>query len=507
MRSRNILPLLLAALIAPAGSHAQIITPKGDLPIIQKVQLLFSMVSHHCHIAQRINFYDAYGIPRGNTNYAVPHLVCDPLITLYNPHPTPLLLKSARVRIWDPPVGFRFKKIDNQTGTSTSFRTPEDSFFGLARFQVENEANPSARKSFTLYLTEPGASGAPGGTITLQPGETRTFSTWVESNWTWGLETGTGYTPRSFFDFRLSMDFTNVDGRNHNPLGVQAVAGQDLGGGIQSWDTRAGFQWDNLSTTVRPAGNRYNFEQTQSSTGGWVAIRLTDTVTVEARSLRAFSSSSEPDFRISLLAGLISDPSRDIYQDFSFSADSIIQNTTASSSDPVVSRIYSVGNILQRPNDTTPGGKRPFAVLTAIAKRDSLLSGALEKVGLMNGDQHYQTSFDEIVSSYDLDLPGLEQVYVPPVTAPKPIQTLRTAAGRFSIAVASPSGVGGWTVRGGATPDSLTDDLTGEASIIPLPSSMFGARLDMISIDSSARGPHYFLRLEEPAGTTPGAGE
>lgn len=54
-------------------------------PVISKVELLFSMVSHYNHLADRVAFYNDKGIPKGNTNYAVPHLVYEPSVTLYNP--------------------------------------------------------------------------------------------------------------------------------------------------------------------------------------------------------------------------------------------------------------------------------------------------------------------------------------------------------------------------------------------------------------------------------------
>lgn len=481
--------LLLAATLGLPSATAEVQAPSGALPVIQKLQLVFSMVSHHCHIPERVSFYNTYGTPAGNQNYASPHLVCDPLVTLYNPHPDPITLYGVRVRIWDPPVGFRFKK--NGVYLRTDYQAGQ--FLGLARFLYANQSNSSARKSITLYLSEPNTSGAPGLPITLQPGETRTYSPWVESYWTWSLEVAGGYSMRSFFDVIPSVDLTNIDGRTSNVFGAEAVPGPNY---------RAGFQWDHLATVPRPPGTRYDFEVARNWDPGWVAIKLEDTVTVESRALRTLSLGGalavEPDFRVSLLAARYFDPSNDIYQDFSFSADSIVQPQTGTSTQPSLSRTLSAGAILQSPTDVTLGGKTPFAALTVMAKRESLTSGALEEVGYMDGESHYDVQFDALDDFEAVQDLGDEHLHVPPVATPRYLGTHLTDSGVFRLAVASNSGVSGWNMVGGTSPGSLSDDLQGQFTVVPLPSSPTGAQCELISLDTSLLGPRYFMRLEEP---------
>src|SRR5690348_14359881 len=65
--------------------------------VVAKVQLVYSVVSHYSHIGDRVAFYNDHGNPAGNQNYAVPMLVCDPLVTLYNP--TNATVSVPRVRI------------------------------------------------------------------------------------------------------------------------------------------------------------------------------------------------------------------------------------------------------------------------------------------------------------------------------------------------------------------------------------------------------------------------
>lgn len=492
MSRKPILALVAAALLAPTTVHAQrIVTPTGDLPVIQQVQLVFSMVSHLSHVPNRVSFYNTYGQPVGNSNYAVPHLVCDPLITLYNPHPTPLTLNSVRVRIDDPPVGFRFQK----NGVYLRSDYAAGSFLGLARLQITNQFNSNARKSITLELTSPGSTGVPGNPIILQPGETRLFSPWIESSWTWGQETSGGYVARQFFDWDNSADLTNRDKRTNNNMGVECVGYGGFPSG--SWDPRAGFQWDFLASSSRATNTLYSFEALNNWGDGWVAIKMTDSVSVESSALRVFPDSlSDPDFRISLLAGRSTDPTRDVYQQFSFDADSIIRFAANAG---VVSRVFHAGDILQSSYDFNPGGKAPFAVLTATARRDSLASGELEEVGLFDGDRHYETRFDEAAYFFGLDSYGYNQTDYPPVPFVQPFATNRTTSGLFHVAVASPGGPTGWTIRGGTSPGAMTHDLTGVADIVPLPSYLFGStKLHRITLDTSTLGDHYFIQLVEP---------
>jgi hypothetical protein len=108
-------------------------------PVVLKVQLHFSAVSHTSTISARVALYNANG---GNSNYAVPFLVCDPVVTLYNPYPVPITVNRLRVRISDPPVGFRFKK--NSTYLRQDFTN--GTYLGLSRFQTQNESSTFARK-------------------------------------------------------------------------------------------------------------------------------------------------------------------------------------------------------------------------------------------------------------------------------------------------------------------------------------------------------------------------
>ncbi|RYD36192.1 MAG: hypothetical protein EOP85_18435, partial [Verrucomicrobiaceae bacterium] len=322
-------------------------------PVIARVEMLYSVVTHFNHLADRIDFYNRNGRPSGNLNYAVPHLVYEPQITLYNPYNTDLRLRRVRVRIENPPVGFRFMKNSDYLREEWKDGGP---FHGLGRFQTLNEADASAQKTFTLSLSEAHSTGQPGSPIVLTPGEARRYTAWVESNWKWGLETA-GAAPRSFFDFDPSLDLTNQDGRTRNLFGVETVGTSYHGG-----DVRAGFQTDALSVASgRPAATRYYFETGTFGQTPWVACNVDDYFTVEAKGVDTVPNPALPDFQISLLGGKVQSPAADTVSAYPFHIDQLTQKPTASAEEPVTRRTLKIKDILQEPADSSIGGKTPIA--------------------------------------------------------------------------------------------------------------------------------------------------
>ena len=122
------------------------------LPVIAKMQIVFSIVSHHEHIDSRVNFFNTSGDPLGNLNHAVPHLVYEPVITLFNPYDVELDLSKLRIQVWDPPVAFRLAKV--MSGVVNWYRPEMDAgeFQSLARFNAANQHNTNARTRI-LYKT------------------------------------------------------------------------------------------------------------------------------------------------------------------------------------------------------------------------------------------------------------------------------------------------------------------------------------------------------------------
>jgi hypothetical protein len=370
-----------------SGNEATPVTAR-TLPVIAKFQLIFSMVAHHVFDVDsnpsRRQFLNESGDPKGFENYAAINLAYDPIITLYNPYDVTLDLSKIRIRVWDPPVGFRFRKIDNRLGITSSFRNGTD-FHGIAQFQIRNETNPEARKCFTLVLAD-GTSERLVADLKLRPGEVKVFSPRVENAWNWGVETQGGYGSNSratFFDWNADKNFGNRDNRGtarFGNFGIECAPG---------WDPRAGLQTDHLSQQGgnRPAASLYAFEQHRKF--GWVAIRMTDEVEVDSKPI-VKAGSSTTDFQVDILAGnREGDNSVDITADrnnrgvsadtlrsfrFNFGSRDLTAELSADPAYPIITRRFLGRDLMQADNDNTVGGKKPFAMLelSARATRDPL---------------------------------------------------------------------------------------------------------------------------------------
>ncbi len=382
------------------------------LPVIAKLQIMFSLVSHYSHISDRVSWLNANGVPKGNTNHAVPHLVYDPVITLYNPYDVELEISQLRIRVSDPPVGFQFQKHDKTTGTNPWFR-PEfasGEFHGLGRFQIAKEKDPSARKTFTYYLRNRTAAGTPGGAVVLLPGEVKVFSAYVEKNWNWALEAGDGYSPRSFFDWDINNNMGNIDKRTYDngngtgKFGVEAIPGLD-------W--RAGLQTDHLSYgNGRSQDSKYSWEAGPLG-AGWLSMKLTDDVTVNAKPLRCLppTDTTSPDFRVDIMAGTNPDPNSDILRTFEFRlADVAGEMSLKTTPSKTITRTFRNLDILQKPAEPKDpvGGKSPFAIFTMSAKttkfsRDDSKAWAFNNM-VTDGGVHDSRKIGNAAQSYDLRL-------------------------------------------------------------------------------------------------------
>lgn len=423
-----------------SGGRDTGVDPQPDferlLPVIAKLQLVFSLVSHWSYnVDNRRAHLNSNGDPKGYQNYGAINLVYDPVVTLYNPYDIALDLSMTRIRIWDPPVAFRFRKYDNRTGAVSDFRQGGE-FVSLGKLQIgyaNNPQYPDPRKCFTLVLAD-GTSEGLDSSLRLEPGEVKVFGIRVEQKWNWGYETSGGYAQGqgTFFDWEKAKNFGNQDNRatvnrsiNRGGLfGVECAPG---------WDPRAGLQCDHLADPRDPA-SRYSFEQD----AGFVTIRLTDDVEVEVKP-QVVSGDSSAQFQVDVLAGLdrgnTTDVNRDRYNAalltdtlrsyrFNFASVDPKEEISENPDNEVIGRKFNVGDILQ--DDDAPGraGKKPFAMLEMSARttKDHLtdnkpwlynnfvVEGGVQdssQVGLPN--QAYDlrliemTSFDSFPGGIDID--------------------------------------------------------------------------------------------------------
>jgi hypothetical protein len=436
--------------VTRGGSNGVISTPTKErlIPVIAKFQMVFSVVTHDIfNVEGRPTWWTQNGKPQyrkdaqGIPNYGVLHLAYDPVLTLYNPYDVALDLTKIRFRIWDPPVGFRFKKYeyltDSATGNLMAKRvvkegylrptSTNDGFAGLAELQHANQTNTNARKCFTLILSE-GTGQALTGQLKLQPGEVKVFSPRVESDWKWGFETSGGWNLQgTFFDFDQGRKFANVDRRasanlppnKFGEFGIECAPG---------WDVRAGLQTDHLALSApRASETEYDFEANRSD--GYVTLRSWDPVEVEAKPL-VRSGTADYHFQVDVLAantiGSVPD-TRELESDsgntgvrddtlrsykFNFSSREPTQEISENPNQLIKTKKLTCQELMQADNDSTKGGKYPFAMLELSARNtlDGLTDSKpwLHNNFVVEGGLQNSSLYGLTHQSYDLRLKKLE---------------------------------------------------------------------------------------------------
>ena len=71
---------------------------------------------------------------------------------------------------------------------------------------------------------------------------------------------------------------------------------------------------------------------------------------------------------VDLLSGVNDDVSQDLLRRYSFRFDDVEKEVSATPADPIIKRFFKVLDTMQYPNDKTPGGKSPFAILSMSAR-------------------------------------------------------------------------------------------------------------------------------------------
>ncbi len=359
------------------------VTPDQErlIPIIAKLQIVFSMVSHGPSIDARRTEQDRI---YGAGNYGIPNVVYEPIVTLYNPYDVDLNLSKLRIRVWDIPVGFRLSKVvSNNVIPFRNDRIPTDKFFGISQMNAGNQDDQTARKCFTLLLV-----GGPNETpkqLTLRPGEVKIFSQELQPNWTWESERNNSNNAR-VFDYRPTVvDLTNSDAYypstangNSPDLGVRTIPGLFYGGG---------FQTDHLANS-NPA---LTYSPGDGNGGGVVVIRKADSVKFEVKPKNI--RQGDVNFQVDILAGAKKgDPvtvtalsslnqnsknpgEEDLLRSYKFKIDNPEEQLIAPGDPIIISRQKTIGDIFQLDTATrsVPGGKTAFASLemTARTTKDS----------------------------------------------------------------------------------------------------------------------------------------
>lgn len=380
-------------------SSPQVITMK---PVIAKLQILFSMVTHPLDVKDRNN-----AAPRYNTadrafagQHLRPWLVFEPIVTLWNPYSVPIQFNSLSVGLDKIPVSFRFAKDDGngvqdlriqerQAGRNTI------SFWPLSHF-VHGGGKVDAISNFSFNVRggnmQDGISREP---IVLQPGENKIFSSFVREGQNWG---------RVMDQFSI-QDTSSVGSANGRSL----IKDVDL---VEGWNPVGGFRFDHLSRNFDNRNQRslYDFERRAPINAGWhhwCALRPLDSIIVRAKLANNDVNNDNEDARTDNFTMLVEmdrmggiDPGTILGSSFTVREK---ERLYEEDSDLIIERPFRAFEILQSASDTTRGGKTPFAVFTMTAKSSNDLLSPTK--GWLFGNP--------VLSAYEQD----EQV------APQPLQS------------------------------------------------------------------------------------
>ncbi|MFC0017571.1 hypothetical protein [Roseibacillus persicicus] len=347
-------------------------------PVVAKLQILFSMVTHTLASIDGSNAAATYAREDPRYTHLKPWLVFEPVITLWNPYSVPIEFDGVSIGLDKIPVAFRFAKQAGRTGAadlrivdSGDSRVTRN-YWPLSNFVWGSVSGGSGKSdaitNFSFNIRggdmENGLSREP---IRLEPGENKIFTALVKQGDTWG---------------EVKRDFVIQSG---NSVGAEKasslVKNVDF---VEGWNPTGGFRFDHLARYLqyRNPQSLYSFEQRafsspsstdiKSSWFHWCALRPQDSIIVKAKlSNNDANSDSEDDamkdftmlVEMDRLGG-ISD-TEILGSSFRVTEkDRLYEEDT----DLIIERSFTAVELEQRDSDSNRGGKTPFAVFTMTAK-------------------------------------------------------------------------------------------------------------------------------------------
>lgn len=179
-------------------------------PVVSRVNLVFSLFSHRGHDHWPNTLRRISGDPRRTE---MVYLVYTPVVTLYNPYNSPLVVNNLEVSFKNLPLGFQFFR--NGVAQTRDLAL-------LSQFHGTYDGETSHEDEFRTTLTsEPGASSQ--SEITLAPGESRLF----------GLNHSAGTRWRDMWNFLFGAN----ERGSSKTLNIATAAGYNQGfsGYIVDW--------------------------------------------------------------------------------------------------------------------------------------------------------------------------------------------------------------------------------------------------------------------------------
>ncbi len=308
--------------------------PKGALilPVISKVQVVFSLISREAHAHWFTTIPKNTGDP--NRKYMV-YLIYTPVITVSNPYDVPLVFNDLKVTFRNLPVSFRmFRNGMAQTNNR----------FLLGQTHTSSQTNPGFDDPFTVTVgNSPGRSG---GAVTLKPGEARVF--------------GVTHSAESTFGSMTNFLW-------QNDLDKSATLKTSAGPG---WDFRSGFIVDWLAPSgAGRAGDNHNL--------GVFGVSGSDTVDVECAPM--MPSNSGGRFSVEIEANVAGSrrPTRIGFYDYKYGNENRLREIFEQGRNPLLGpvtypfrreRPWKTSELYQSAPDTTKikdwTGPKQFAVFT-----------------------------------------------------------------------------------------------------------------------------------------------
>lgn len=336
-------------------------------PVIAKLQILFSMVTHPLNVRDRHNAAPKYN--EADRSFAGQHLrpwlVFEPIVTLWNPYSVPIEFDSLAIGLDKIPVSFRFGKDDGNGAQDLRIQEAQSgrnsiSFWPLSHF-VHGSGKVNAISNFSFNVRggnmEEGVNRSP---IILQPGENKVFSSFVREGQSWG---------RVMDQFSI-QDSSAVGAGNGSSL-IKEV---DL---VEGWNPVGGFRFDHLARNLENRNQRslYSFERRTPINPGWhqwCALRPQDSIIVKAKLANNDVNNDSEDERTDSFTMLVEmDRMGGISSDQILGSSFTVRDKERlyeEDADFVIERSFPAITLLQSSSDTTRGGKTPFAVFTMTAK-------------------------------------------------------------------------------------------------------------------------------------------
>jgi len=342
--------ITLPANYQPVANNApNLESPDGNLiaPVVSRVQVVFSLVSHEAHTHWWTTIPNATGDPQ--RKYMV-YLIYTPVVTVYNPYNAPLKFSNMKVTFKYLPIGLQFFRSGKAQTNSPGL---------LSMFHILSQNTRDWEDLFSVTLnTQPGAAAALKE-IVLNPGEARIFGV----NW----PAGTTWDAMTNYLWTGTLDVSKTK---------TIVAGP-------GWDYRTGFIVDWLC----PSGAGWTADAVPQGNGVF-GVRGDDTINVAVTPM--VPPAAKGQFSVEIEASVGGKATKLGMYQYIYGTEAKLQEALANGNNPLLGKVkfpfkrekdWALAELHQPNFQSVPvekwTGPRQFAVFTLTDRtaQDSLYAG------------------------------------------------------------------------------------------------------------------------------------